>query len=595
MKSDKKEILQQSFGHNAFRPLQEEAVDAILAGRDLLMILPTGGGKSLSFQLPTLLMNGVTVVISPLIALMQDQVQSLNAQQMRASMLSSHQELWENDAVITQALGGSLRFLYISPERLNTPKMQQILTQLNLNFFVIDEAHCISEWGHEFREDYRTLSMLKSRFPHTSIAAFTATATNQVRHDIVAQLGLQNPVMLQGEVFRPNLNITIQQRIKQGYETLVAFLESRKGRNGIVYMSSRKKCEILSDYLNVRGFSSRYYHAGMTPQERSEVFEAFIYDRVEIIVATIAFGMGIDKSNIRFVVHMSLPKTIENYYQEIGRAGRDGEVAEVLLFYAAEDVVFAKLRIDSLTNETYKRHLFENLNTMYHFATAESCRHQFIARYFGDTIAPCKDACDNCQTGEIQRQEITTEAQKLLSTVYRTGQTFGKSYLIDILRGSKNQKIIANNHETLSVYGIGKELSKHQWLVIIDRLLEISNLIPGEFHTLQLTQEGIKTLKGERKIDIALDRLSVKTRVKQFELQNEGGYDVDLFERLREVRSEIARDMNVPPYIVFNDKTLKEMAIHKPQNESQMLAINGVGKRKLEQFGERFLELIKSD
>ena len=593
MTPDKYDILKQRFGHNSFRDKQEEAVDAILSGHDLLMILPTGGGKSLSFQLPTLMMDGVTVVISPLIALMQDQVQALNAQQMQAAMLSSNQEAWENDAIIEQVLGGSLKFLYISPERLNTSKMQQVLAQIDLNFFVIDEAHCISEWGHEFREDYRALSMLKAQFPQIPVAAFTATATVQVQEDICRQLSLKTPIVLQGTVFRSNLHIIVQQRVKNGYEALTGFLEPRKEMNGIIYMSSRKKCEALSEYLNAHGFNSRFYHAGMSSQERDEVFQAFIFDKVDIIVATIAFGMGIDKSNIRYVVHMSLPKTLENYYQEIGRAGRDGENAEVVLFYSGEDMVYAKMRMETLENENYKQHLTEKLNTMYRFVSTESCRHQYLARYFQNNIEPCESCCDNCLSGEVQKRDITTEAQKLLSAVYRTDQRYGKTYIVDLLHGSKAQKILENGHDTLSVYGVGKELSRNQWLVVADRLLETENLVFGEYQVLKLTVKGVETLKGKEKLFIVSDRLIVKDTVKKQIRETDTDYDISLFERLRTLRAETAQRLGVPPYIVFGDKSLKEMAKYKPQDESEMLAINGVGKRKLEQFGNAFLKLIR--
>ncbi len=586
-------ILKERFGHNSFRPLQEEAIRAITDRRDLLMILPTGGGKSLSFQLPTLMMEGTTVVISPLIALMQDQVQALNAQQMRAAMLSSAQRNEENNAVITALLSGTLEFLYISPERLNTPKMLQILHQIRINFFVIDEAHCISEWGHEFRDDYRALSQLKQNFPGVNIAAFTATATLHVRDDIVRLLQLERPVLLQGSIYRPNLNITVSQRIKRGYERLLEFLASRTEQNGIIYMPSRKKCEELAEYLNQRGFNARFYHAGMNTEARNAVFKAFVFDEVRIVVATIAFGMGIDKSDIRYVVHMSMPKTLENYYQEIGRAGRDGESAEVLLLYSAEDMVYAKMRLDEIENESYRRHLHEKLSSMYRYVSAEECRHRFIARYFENEIAPCEDACDNCLAGEIEKQEITTEAQKLLSAIYRTGQRFGKTYIVDVLRGSTNQKILQNGHDTLSVYGIGETLHKNQWLVIVDRLLELEQLKLGEYQVLQLSESGIETLKGKQSVFIAAERMIVKKRApKATPVHETGDFDTALFERLRSLRSETAQELGVPAYIVFGDKTLKEMARLKPSTKEELLAVNGVGERKFEQFGEVFLFAI---
>jgi ATP-dependent DNA helicase RecQ len=588
-------LLKERFGHNAFRPLQEEAIDAILSGRDVLMVLPTGGGKSLSFQLPALMLEGCAVVISPLIALMQDQVQSLNAQEMNAAMLSSSQSAAENHEVINRLLSGELNFLYISPERLNTPNMQQILHQARISLFVIDEAHCISEWGHEFRDDYRSLSMLRALYPNVPIAAFTATATTNVRHDIVRLLDLHDPEVLHGEIYRPNLKITVEQRIKNGFGQLSEFLQERKGMSGVIYMSSRAKCEELSAHLNAHGFKADYYHAGMPTEQRDGVFQDFIYDRVDIIVATIAFGMGIDKSDIRFVVHMSMPKTIENYYQEIGRAGRDGDDAEVVMYAAGADMVYARMRFDEIENETYRRHLQEKLNTMHRYTSAEECRHQFIARYFESEIAPCGDRCDNCLAGEIEKSDITTDAQKLLSAVYRTGQRFGKGYVIDVLHGSSNQKVLANGHDELSVYGIGTELHKKQWLVIVDRLLETACLELGEYHVMSLTAKGIGVLKGEETIDIASDRLTLSRKTAKKASVTEG-LDADaaaLFESLRALRAELAEEAGVPAYVIFTDKALKSMAVIKPLDDEAFLEVNGVGPSKLEKFGKRFIDRIK--
>ena len=589
---NKETLLRERFGHHAFKEGQEEAIDAIMNGRDLLMILPTGGGKSLAYQLPSLMMGGTTVVISPLIALMQDQVHALKAQQMQAAMLSHTQSTQENDAIIAKLMNNELSFLYLSPERLNTPKIQYLLGQIAINFFVIDEAHCISEWGHEFREDYRSLRLLKSLYPAVSIAAFTATATSQVQHDIISLLSLNEPFVFKGKIFRHNLLIQVRQRIKNGYDALIAFLQEHQGENGIVYVSSRKKSEELSAYLNTHGFSSLYYHAGMPQQERDATFEAFVYDRVSIVVATIAFGMGIDKSNIRFVVHMSMPKTLENYYQEIGRAGRDGDSADVLMLYSGEDMVYAKMRLEEIDNEQYRWHLQGKLTTMYRYVSGEACRHQFLAKYFEDTIKPCASSCDNCQAGEIEKQDITIEAQKLLSTVYKTGQRFGKSYVIDVLRGSTGQKILENGHDELSVYGIGKSMHKNQWLVIIDRLLETECLRLGEYQVIALTSKGGDVLRGTKKINIALSRLHVKKLKMKKEMIPEGDFDGALFSKLRELRASLSLELGIPAYLVFSDKSLKEMAKEKPVDEQGMLEINGVGKKKFEQYGEAFLKVI---
>ena len=587
-------LLKERFGHNSFREKQEEAVDAILDGEDLLMILPTGGGKSLAFQLPTLMMSGTTVVISPLIALMQDQVHALKAQNMDAEMLSSMQSRSESEMIINDLMYGNLKFLYLSPERLNTPRIQEILSQIDINFFVIDEAHCISEWGHEFREDYRALSQLRERFPSVNIAAFTATATLHVRDDILRLLRLKEPRVLQGTIFRDNLKISVKPRVGEGREQLISFLQNYSSKSGIIYTSSRKKTESLSQYLNTQGFKSLAYHAGLAHSERSDVYHAFVYDEVQIVVATIAFGMGIDKSNIRFVVHMTLPKTVENYYQEMGRAGRDGDDSEVLLLYGAADMVQQKHFIQQIEDVTYASHMHEKLNAIYRYASSETCRHQMIAKYFEDDIKECETHCDNCLEDERQKRDITVEAQKLLSAIYKTSQLFGKNYIIDILRGSKEQKILTNAHDKLSVYAIGLELSKKQWYVIVDRLLEIQAIDFNEHRGLVILQDGIEILKGKKSVFIDSSRLHVKeSKVKKI-INEVFDFNSDLFEKLRILRSVIAKENSVPAYIVFSDKTLKEMARDVPQTQDEMLKINGVGAKKLEQYGEQFIGLLKS-
>ena len=587
--ADKYTVLKSRFGHGAFRPLQEEAVDAILAHRDLLMILPTGGGKSLAYQLPTLLMEGTTVVISPLLALMHDQVQSLKAQGMRAEMLSSMQDAETGSVIVRQLYAGEIDFLYLSPERLNTDGMRHILSQIRLNYFVIDEAHCISEWGHEFRADYRALSQLRDLFPGIGIAAFTATATSHVREDILRLLCLENAAVLQGRIYRDNLQITVRHRIKDGYDQLRDFLDDHRDESGIVYAFSRKNVEAVAHFLQQKGYAAEAYHAGMSAAHRNGVFHDFVHDKVRIIVATIAFGMGIDKSNIRFVFHMSLPKTVENYYQEIGRAGRDGDHADVVMLFGAQDVIQQKRFIGMNEDEQYKAHLTQKLDAMHRYAAGETCRHGQLAEYFGDTIDPCGTHCDNCLEPEFEKRDITTESQMLLSAVYRTGQRFGKSYLVDVLRGSREQKLLANGHDALSVYGVGEAFSKKQWFVVIDRMFEIGAVGLNEHHGLLLTQTGLGILKGEEAVWIRADRLDVRAKTVKKSAPESFDYDIDLFETLRALRHEIAQEHGVPPYIVFGDKTLKEMAARRPQTKEQMLDINGIGEVKFERYGAQFL------
>lgn len=591
---DKYTVLKTFFGHNAFRPLQEEAVDTIVSGRDLLMILPTGGGKSLSYQLPALLMEGTTVVISPLLALMHDQVQSLKAQGMRAEMLSSMQTAEASGDIVRRLYAGEVDFLYLSPERLNTDGMRNMLTKIRLNYFVIDEAHCISEWGHEFRADYRALSHLRDVFPGISIAAFTATATAHVREDILRLLRLENAQTLQGKIYRDNLQITVRHRIKDGYDQLRDFLNDHKNESGIVYAFSRKSVENVAHFLQQKGYAAAAYHAGMPTEKRNAVFHDFVHDEVKIIVATIAFGMGIDKSNIRYVFHMSLPKTVENYYQEIGRAGRDGDHADVVMLFGAQDLIQQRRFVEMNEDAHYKAHLMQKLNAVHRYAAAETCRHQQLAAYFGDVIDPCGAHCDNCLEPEYDKRDITTEAQMFLSAVYRTGQRFGKSYLVDVLRGSREQKILANNHDALSVYGVGEALNKKQWLVVIDRMLELDAVDVNEHQGLLLTPAGLAILKGEKAVLIRADRLDVRAKTVKKSAPETFEYDTELFEILRALRFEIAQEQGVPPYVVFGDKTLKEMAAKRPQSKEEMLEVSGVGEVKFDRYGTRFLVALQS-
>ncbi len=558
------------------------------------MILPTGGGKSLVFQLPTMMMEGITIVVSPLIALMQDQVAALQAQKINAQMISSAQSYEEVDEIMYAAVNGDLKFLYLSPERLNNGKTLDFLHNLNINFFVIDEAHCISQWGHEFRDDYRALGNLKENFPYTTIAAFTATSTDNVTDDILRELRVNEPKVLKGKIFRKNIFISAQRRISNGQAQLKNFLLRHENESGIIYVSSRKKAEELSSFLNQSGYKSLAYHAGLPQHVREQNFKVFVNDNVDIMVATIAFGMGIDKSDIRFVVHMSLPKSQENYYQEIGRAGRDGDDSEVLLLFNAGDIVLHKRFLHDIANEEYKSHLETKIDQIYKYATSELCFHKQLAEYFDDTLDSCSDRCDNCLSSDDKRQDITKEAQMILSAIYKTDQGFGKNYVIDILRGSSEQKILTNGADKLSMYGIGLALSKKEWFIIVERLLELKILILGDFSVLKLTNDAIEVLKSLKLVDIKSSRLIINEREKKVKQAKEFDYDEELFEELRIKRSELASEMGVPAYIIFSDKTLKHLANDKPHDKKSMLEVNGIGEKKYEQYGEDFLTLINS-
>ena len=589
---NKLETLEHYFGHSAFRPLQEEVVDAILAKQDVLMILPTGGGKSLCYQLPTLLMEGITVVVSPLLALMHDQVVALKANGISAEMLSSMQDLEESQKIEDQLRAGEIKLLYVAPERLTNAYFLNLLHQLPINFFVIDEAHCVSEWGHEFRENYRRLSLLKEQFATTPIAAFTATATHAVESDIASNLGLQDPKRVRGSLFRENLTINARHRIKDGRAQLMEFLKQHTDESGIIYTLSRKSTEAVAHFLQSKGIEAKAYHAGLPTEEKNLTYADFVADRVQIVVATIAFGMGIDKSNIRFVVHMTMPKTLENYYQEIGRAGRDGLASETLLLFSVQDIVQQKMFIEDLPETPYKQHAFNKLDSMVRFANSENCRHQSIAAYFDDRMEACGDKCDNCAAPASEKIDITTAARMLLSSILRTDQSFGLHYVIDVLKGSKEQRVLQNGHDTLSVYGIGDEYSKSQWLTIGDKLLELNAVEIGEFKVYRLTAFGIEVIKGAHQIELKKERLTVQKAVAKKKVTYFDDYDVEVYDRLRDLRTQIASEKGIPPYIVFSDKTLKDLSMKVPQDKEAMLEVHGIGEVKFERYGKEFLTLL---
>lgn len=587
-------MLRRVFGHSGFRAFQEEAVDAITSGRDLMMILPTGAGKSLCYQLPSLLMDGVTVVVSPLLALMHDQITALSAFGIEAAMVSSMQSAQEIQTVMRLAVSSRLKLLYVAPERLKSGEFLGFLKNVKINFFVVDEAHCVSEWGHEFREDYRQLHRLRELFATTPIAAFTATATHPVEQDILSQLRLKDPVTVRAKVCRENLTISALHRESNGREQLLDFLDGYENESGIVYTFTRKEAEALAEFLASKKIPSKPYHAGLPTQQKNETYKAFLNDEIRVVVATVAFGMGIDKSNIRFVAHMTLPKTIENYYQEIGRAGRDGLAASTMLLFSASDVVERKRMIESQPESAYKQLAFEKLDAMARFASSQLCRHSLVAEYFGDQSGSCESRCDNCLQPDKESEDITQESLKLLSAIYRSGQRFGLQYVVDILLGSADKKIEQNGHRSLSVYGIGKEKSRRQWLSIADRLLELKAIAQGEFRVISLDEYGARIIKERLSVTIRKDRLQERKQgLHEPKPSHILQFDKSVFERLRALRTQIAKENGVPPYVVFSDKTLKEMAERVPQTKAQMLQVGGIGDVKFERYGELFLQLCR--
>lgn len=590
--NNKHKILKDIFGHEHFRSFQEEVVDSIIQKKDVLTILPTGGGKSLCYQLPTLLMDGVTVVISPLIALMQDQVKALNDLNIKAEMISSSQTNDENSFTMQKLLEGKLKFIYVAPERFTSNEFVGVLQRININYFVIDEAHCVSAWGHEFRAEYRNLDKLKRFFPDTCIAAFTATATKKVEADIASSLKLNDAKHFRAKTHRNNLDIKVEPRITNGRKQILNFLKTHKGLCGIIYTFTRKEAESTAQFLCENGYSSKAYHAGLNPSIKDEVYDDFVYEKIDIVVATIAFGMGIDKSNIRFVIHTSLPKTLENYYQEIGRAGRDGDMSYVYLLYSKADEVKRKIQIEDAIDTGYKQTGLDKLEAMYRYCVSNNCRHKIIASYFEDEIDDCKTLCDNCTKGEIEQVDVSVDAQKFLSAVYRSEQRFGTNHIIDILRGSKNQKLLEFGHDRLNVYGLGSDKSKNEWIAIADKLIDIKAVNLGEFRVLKISGLGMQILKGKEKLLIDSDKLGI---AQKFEEENtQLSFDEKLYEKFKSLRRELAQEHEVPAYVIFGDKTLKELASKLPLTKEDMLDINGVGLVKYEKYGKSFLNLSKS-
>lgn len=587
----KQEILKQYFGFDTFRPIQEQAINHILEKKDLLTILPTGSGKSLIFQLPTLLMSGTTIVISPLIALMQDQVVNLQSNGISANMISSQNTNEQNNEIFEQLHNKQLKFLYIAPERFANSYFIEQLQGVDINFFVIDEAHCVSEWGHEFRDDYQKLGLLKQNFPNTPITAFTATATRAVEADILKTLSIDHQNVLRAKIQRTNLIIRSQKRLGNGKEQITKFLQTHSNECGIIYCFTRKETQQLSTYLNSVGFDTLAYHAGLPSNSRDEIFRKFKDESVKIIVATIAFGMGIDKGNIRFVLHTSMPKTIENYSQEIGRAGRDGLNADVLLLYSKADEVSKRRFVDELPEGPYKTSNYKKLETMYRFAISSKCRHQSIAKYFDDDIDVCNTICDNCLGGDKEYKDITIESQKFLSAILRCEERFGQAYIIDVLRGSNAKRILDFGHDKLSVHGIGTELSKEQWGSVCDTLLDLDAIsINGEYRTLNITPIGTQILKKQKTVAIDSSHLQIEKSFKEYTKELVTN---ETFDKFKELRTTLAQQENVAPDIIFSDKTLIEFSNKLPITTEEFLSVSGVGQSKFEKYGLVFLNLSK--
>lgn len=593
-------VLHNVFGYKSFRNQQKEIIESIIDGRDTLIIIPTGGGKSLCYQIPAVILPKTAIVVSPLISLMKDQVDQLAANGIPAAYLNGSQSSSEQQNVIEQYLNHSIKLLYISPERLALAYFQSLIEQNPPSLIAIDEAHCISQWGHDFRPDYRQLGQLSARFPGVPIVALTATADKMTQADIITQLNLVDPLVVVRSFDRPNIRYTVVEKYNLT-DQIVSFIETQKGNSGIIYCASRSKVEDMTTKLAARGFSVAAYHAGLTNQQRQQAQEAFLKDDIQIIVATVAFGMGINKPNVRFVVHADCPRSIEAYYQETGRAGRDGVPAEVMLLFNANDLSWYRQQISEKMEGQHKDVEFHKIDAMQSFAQSLTCRRIVLLNYFGEQRQePCNN-CDICLYPP-EHYDGLVDAQKVLSCIYRVEQRYGAQYIAEVLRGSNRSKIKENGHDRLSVYGIGKEHSIDYWLHVIRQLIYHGYLIQNiaAYNTLQLTERARKILKGEIALSLAKPRLEIvkKSRLNRYaraiNLTTILSYEERiLFGYLKKLRKDIADSEDVPPYIIFSDTTLLEMVQTMPESKQQLLNVTGVGKIKLEKYGNLFLDKIK--
>ena len=604
--SECRELLKKFFGFTSFRPLQEDIILDALARKDVFAILPTGGGKSLCFQLPALARPGLTVVVSPLIALMKDQVDALQAAGVAATFLNSSLAAGESRPRLRGLHQGEYRLLYVAPERLMLSGFLEDLKRWNVNLFAIDEAHCISEWGHDFRPEYRQLASLRSHFPDVPMMALTATATERVRADIVGQLHLRSPSCYVASFNRPNLTYRVSAKTG-AYEQLLEFIRDRKGECGIIYCQARKTAESLARKLSADGIPAASYHAGMEASDRTQNQEAFLRDEVRVVCATIAFGMGINKPNVRFVIHYDLPKNIEGYYQETGRAGRDGLPAECLLLFSPGDRIKYGRFIDEKPNPKEREIARAQLEQIVHYAEGATCRRAYLLNYFGEKFAEetgtsC-GGCDNCLEPR-ETWDGTLAAQKFLSCVFRirekSGFGVGIQHVVEVLCGAETERIRKWNHETLSTYGIGSEHSRPEWSAIGRELVRLGFLRQdaGKFNVAELTQEGRAALKERRKIVLTRPVIAPEVlQAREMPPKHRAGEiscDEALFDKLRRLRKQLADERGVPPYIVFSDVSLRQMARHYPQDEKEFSRISGVGEKKLREFGSPFMTEIGS-
>jgi ATP-dependent DNA helicase RecQ len=584
--------LREVFGFQSFRPNQENIIKSVMGRRDVFAVMPTGGGKSLCYQLPAKMLEGTAVVISPLISLMKDQVDAALENGIAAAFMNSSMTAREISGVYQNLKQNAVKILYIAPERFAMPQFIETLKTFPISLFAIDEAHCISEWGHDFRPDYLSLSLISKEFPDVPVAAFTATATRKVQQDIINKIGLKKPFTVRASFNRENLFYEVKQKSKIEYQIL-EFLRGHNGESGIIYRTTRDSVTETADFLVSKGIKALPYHAGMSSEERNRNQEAFNRDEAQVIVATIAFGMGIDKSNVRFVLHADLPKNIESYYQETGRAGRDGEPAYCLLFFGRGDIPKIRYFIDKMEDEGERSIGSAKLKQMVDYAAHNVCRRKKLLGFFGEDYP--RDNCGTCDicTGSIEQIDITTDAQIILAAISRTQQRFGIGHIIDVVTGADTKRIRELKHNELKTYGAGKNQDKKHWRFLIDELLA-QDMLRQEgdpYPVLKMTQKGMDVLYGKEEVKALKKEESAKTKAGR--ASDSGQYDETLFGRLRGLRKKIAEEHQVPPYVIFSDKTLHEMCRHFPAALTDMRRISGVGDAKLERYGDEFISEIK--
>ena len=598
--TDARHILEHVFGYTSFRGPQQAIIDTLVDGGDALVIMPTGGGKSLCYQIPALVRPGCGVVISPLIALMQDQVDALRELGVNAGFMNSSQSAEQARDVEQALLDGSLDLLYVAPERLVQPRCQNLLRRAQIALFAIDEAHCVSQWGHDFRADYLQLSMLHELFPDVPRIALTATADERTREEIARRLDLGNARHFVSGFDRPNIQYRIQHKDKPKQQ-LLQFLRNEFPQDaGVIYCMSRNKTEQIAAWLCEQGFTALPYHAGLSAQQRQQHQTRFLREENIIMVATIAFGMGIDKPDVRFVVHLDMPKSIESYYQETGRAGRDGNPSVALLLYGLEDVVkIAQMLSGSEGNDEFKRLERQRLDAMLGLCEITSCRRQVLLRYFGEESAPCGN-CDTC-LHPVPTWDATDAARKLLSCIYRTGQRYGAQHVIEVLRGGNTEKIRSAAHDKLSTWGIGSDLGNTEWRSVVRQLVALGYIAVNAeaFGALQLTERCRALLRGEETIHLRRDprptpaEKPLRTSAASRQASQLDPADIPLFHALKACRKRLADEHQVPPYVVFHDATLLEMVQRRPLSEQALLEVSGVGDSKLARFGDAFLDVLR--